>query len=141
MALFCLVSVINSATKQIVYTFEGSVYVQLATSPSGYESLYYGKDCDLTSCGQRVVGSLVSATFVSGVASFSVSILVKYLQTHSNIIENVLLGAHAEDCRNRIYFEVHRPNVRRLQSEIIRFHIQRSVRRVNRIAVSTCIFE
>ena len=72
MLYFYLVSVINSATKQIVYTFEGSVYVQLAASPSGYESLYYGKDCDLTSCGQLVVGSLVSATFINGIASFSV---------------------------------------------------------------------
>lgn len=73
---FQLVSVINSATKQIVYTFEGSVYVQLATSPSGYESLYYGKDCDLSSCGQVVIGSLVSATFVNGIASFSVSYFI-----------------------------------------------------------------
>ena len=66
------VVVINKQTKQIEYGFQGSVYVQLGTSPTGYESLYIGQECDLSSCGQLVVGPLASAAFVSGIATFEV---------------------------------------------------------------------
>jgi hypothetical protein len=67
------VVVINKETLQIEYSFQGDIYAQLGNSPTGYESLYIGKSCDLLGCGQKVVGSLGRAAFVSGVASFSVS--------------------------------------------------------------------
>ena len=66
-------SVINAVTKQIVYTFQGSVYVQLGASPTGYEELYLGDYCNSTFCGQKVVGSLASVPFMNGIATFSVS--------------------------------------------------------------------
>jgi hypothetical protein len=50
--------------------------VQLGDSPTGYESLYYSENsCDVTSCGHKVIGSLVSASFVNGIASFEKLIL------------------------------------------------------------------
>lgn len=69
---FIPVSVVNSATQQIDYSFQGSAYVQLSSSPTGYESLYFGQNCDHLTCGQKVVGSLVSVPFVNGLATFSV---------------------------------------------------------------------
>lgn len=55
------------------FFFEGDVYVEIATSPTGYESLYVGQNCDLSSCGQRVTGTIAAAVFVSGTATFEVS--------------------------------------------------------------------
>ena len=56
-----------------MYTFEGSAYVQIGDSPTGYESMYYrATSCDLTGCGLKVKGSLVSASFVNGIATFEV---------------------------------------------------------------------
>jgi len=71
--------VINKDTQQIVYGFLGTVYVQLGSSPTGYESLYIGDSdtvggCDLQGCGQKVVGTIATASFVNGVATFQVSI-------------------------------------------------------------------
>ena len=53
--------------------FKGSVYVNMATSPSGFEPLYVGR-CDYTSCGTRVTGPSATAIFVNGIATFTVII-------------------------------------------------------------------
>lgn len=66
------VQVINKNTLQIEYSFQGNAYAQLSDTPSGYESLYIGKSCDLDGCGQQVVDTLAKATFVNGVAKFEV---------------------------------------------------------------------
>eukprot|EP01038_Epipyxis_sp_PR26KG_P006150 gene6150-8477_t len=52
------------------FSFEGTVSVELANSPTGYESLYLGSSCNLQSCGKKVVGTLASASFIDGVAEF-----------------------------------------------------------------------
>lgn len=67
-----VIVVINKETLQIEYSFAGNVYALLEDSPTGYETMYIGQDCDLDSCGQQVVGSLASVPFVSGVARFEV---------------------------------------------------------------------
>ena len=63
----------NKATRQIEYSFQGNVFAQIGNSPTGYESLFIGSECDLDGCGQKVSGSLASVTFVNGVAEFQVS--------------------------------------------------------------------
>lgn len=68
------VQVINKNTLQIEYSFQGDVYAQLSDTPTGYESLYMGKSCDLDGCGQQVVDSLAKATFVNGIAQFEVTV-------------------------------------------------------------------
>jgi len=70
--------IINKDTQQIVYGFMGTVYVQLGSSPTGYESLYVGDSstvagCDLPGCGQKVVGTIATVSFINGVATFQVS--------------------------------------------------------------------
>ena len=70
--------IINKDTQQIVYGFLGAVYVQLGSSPTGYESLYVGDSsteagCDLEGCGQKVVGTIAQVSFINGVATFQVS--------------------------------------------------------------------
>ena len=70
------VLVIDEATQQIDFFFDGSIYVQLGESPTGYEDLYIGGSCDYESCGQKVVGTLASATVVEGLATFEVSLLL-----------------------------------------------------------------
>ena len=65
--------ILNQASLQIEYGFSGNVYVQLGSTPTGYESLYIGQDCDLSGCGQKVIGSLASVAFSNGVAEFEVS--------------------------------------------------------------------
>ena len=71
-----VVSVIDIKTQQIVYTFVGSAYVNVGSTPTGYEKLYYGSGCNLLSCGQQVTGSVVSVVFKSGIASFQVLYLI-----------------------------------------------------------------
>jgi hypothetical protein len=72
------VSVINIKTQQIVFGFQGSVYVQMGSSPGEYESLYFGQDCNNTSCGQKVTTTLASAPFVDGIATFQVSWVIYF---------------------------------------------------------------
>lgn len=69
------VQVIDKATLQVDFSFQGDVYAQLSDTPSGYESLYLTNSCDLSGCGKKVVNSLAKATFVSGHAKFNVSFL------------------------------------------------------------------
>ena len=58
---------------KISYTFEGSVYVVIGKTPTGYESLYYNPTpCEVEECGIRVVASLVSVPFIDGIATFKV---------------------------------------------------------------------
>ena len=71
------VVVLNKATRQIEYGFVGDVYVQIGSSPTGYETLYIGGigtniGCDLEGCGQKVFGTVATATFIQGVATFQV---------------------------------------------------------------------
>ncbi len=61
------------ASGQVALNFVGSAYVQVSSSPSGFEILYLGS-CDYTTCGTPVVGSIATANFVNGIAQFSVSI-------------------------------------------------------------------
>lgn len=56
---------------RFVLNFVGSVYVNMGASPSGFEPLYVGR-CDYTGCGKRVSGPSAKATFVNGIATFSV---------------------------------------------------------------------
>lgn len=70
------VSVVNAETLQIVFGFQGDAYVQIGDSPSEYNELYIGQNCDLDGCGQVVAGTIASASFVDGVAKFSVRFLV-----------------------------------------------------------------
>jgi hypothetical protein len=70
------VSVVNVKTQQIVFGFQGSVYVKMGASPSEYDSLYFGQDCNTTSCGQKVTTTLASATFVDGIATFQANYIV-----------------------------------------------------------------
>jgi hypothetical protein len=65
------VVVTNSVTQQIELFFNGDVYATVDSSPTGYEHLYVGQACDLSSCGQMVSGSLAQASFVNGIATFS----------------------------------------------------------------------
>lgn len=67
-----VVAVLNSL-QQIQFNFVGSVYAVLGQSPSGYEALYFGDSCNNSTCGQVVIGTLASATFVNGIATFDVS--------------------------------------------------------------------
>jgi hypothetical protein len=70
------VAVFNPATQQVVFNFDGSVYVQIASSPTGYEYIYTGGGCNNVTCGQKVFGSYASATFVNGIASFEVTLRI-----------------------------------------------------------------
>jgi hypothetical protein len=74
------VVILNKATSQVEYGFQGSVFVQIGSSPNGYEALYMGQECDLSGCGQQVLGSLASVPFTSGVAEFEV---MCHLHTHA----------------------------------------------------------
>lgn len=66
------VSVVNAETLQIVFGFQGDAFIQIGASPSEYNELFIGQDCDLDGCGQVVSGTIASAPFVDGVAKFSV---------------------------------------------------------------------
>lgn len=68
-----LVLILNKATLQVEYGFQGSVFAQLGDTPTGYETLYTGPECDLNGCGQQVSGSLASVSFQNGIAEFEVS--------------------------------------------------------------------
>lgn len=70
-----VVTVLNSATGQVEYGFSGSVFVSISSTPTGYDSLYYGGGCGLYECREVVVGSSVFVPFVNGYASFSVSLV------------------------------------------------------------------
>lgn len=85
------VSVINAETLQIVFGFQGDAYVQIGNSPSEYDELFIGQDCDLDDCGQVVSGTIASAPFVDGVAKFNGLVLrtagsytLKFTGRHSN---------------------------------------------------------
>ena len=66
------VQLINAQTGTRIYNFDGSVYGEIGET-SGYGDLYYGQeDCSIHSCGQKVVGPLVSVPFVNGLATFEV---------------------------------------------------------------------
>jgi hypothetical protein len=55
-------------------SFNGSAYVQMGASPSGFEPLYMGT-CDYNgNCGTKVTGSRASTTFINGYASFKVNV-------------------------------------------------------------------
>jgi hypothetical protein len=73
-----LLQIVNSAGT-IALTFSGIAYVQMASSPSGYEPLYLAdpstQACTVDgNCGQKVVGTLARVRFINGVASFQVQI-------------------------------------------------------------------
>lgn len=68
-----VVGVVNSQGL-IVPTFTGSAYVQVGSSPSGFENMYLGT-CELSgSCGTTVRGTIATVSFINGAASFQVSI-------------------------------------------------------------------
>ncbi|RYH30931.1 hypothetical protein EON65_03885 [archaeon] len=69
-----MVAVTYRSTSDIAYSFQGNVYVQIGSSPTGYEKLYYGDPCTYNSCGAAVVGSLVSVPLLNGIAIFQVTI-------------------------------------------------------------------
>jgi hypothetical protein len=57
---------------QVAVTFQGSVSVNLQTSPTGFQSLY-ARECDYSGCGKAVSGTAVVVPFVNGIAQFYVS--------------------------------------------------------------------
>lgn len=57
----------------IAVNFVGSAYVSMASSPTGFESLYMGQACDITGkCGFKVAGGNSMVNFYQGVATFNV---------------------------------------------------------------------
>lgn len=70
-----IISITDQVTGQVAFTFSGSAYVQLGSAPTADEKLYYGSGCGDYVCQEAVVGSSASVTFVSGFATFSVSLL------------------------------------------------------------------
>jgi hypothetical protein len=73
------VLVTYESSGEIAYSFVGSIFVQIGSSPTGYEKLHYGNPCNLISCGQEVTGSLVSVPIVGGKATFQVSALICFI--------------------------------------------------------------
>ena len=68
-----IVAVIYRANQQIAYQFNGSVYVNIEASPTGYDGLYIGADgCDMGGCQTKVSGTLAAVPVVNGLASFKV---------------------------------------------------------------------
>ena len=68
------VAVTFRSTSDIVYSFQGSVFVRIGSTPTGYEKLYYGDPCTYDSCGTEVTGSLISVPISNGMATFQVAI-------------------------------------------------------------------
>lgn len=70
---------INNPQGSIQLDFAGSCYVQMASSPSGYEPLYVadpttGSACNAAGyCGKKALGTIASVDFKNGFATFSVS--------------------------------------------------------------------
>ena len=86
---------VYDSSGNLAIDFIGSAYAQMQTSPTGFEPLYVGT-CDYTSCGTKVVGATASATFVNGVAEFSVSI---FFTRHRNVLEFYLTAYDQLLCR------------------------------------------
>jgi hypothetical protein len=59
-------------TGEIAYSVQGSAFVNIGSSPTGYERLYIGTGCDHQSCGEIVVNTVASFPIVNGIASFEV---------------------------------------------------------------------
>lgn len=61
--------------KNKAFSFNGTAYVVLSSTPTGFESMYIGQDCDYDgNCGEKVVGYNAVAYFRRGVAVFQVSL-------------------------------------------------------------------
>lgn len=76
-----IISIVYYGTSNIDYNFEGTVFVNIQSSPTGYEHLYYGDGCTELSCEQEVSGGFSTVVINEGVASFDVrsSFVLKYL--------------------------------------------------------------
>lgn len=69
-----VVSVVDEIGNR-VFSFNGTAYITLDASPSGFGSLYLGQDCDMSdNCGDIVEGRNTPATIINGQASFAVSL-------------------------------------------------------------------
>lgn len=95
-----MVAVTYRSTSDIVYSFQGSVFVQIGSSPTGYDKLYYGNPCTFDSCGTEVVGSLVSVPFSNGMATFQVTNRSSFLSSQNVIL---IFGCLIFMRRNCIY--------------------------------------
>lgn len=69
-----VVAILNSVSGQVEYGFSGNVYLKIKSSPTGYDGVYYGSGCTVSSCDTAIVGTSVTATFVNGFATFTVSV-------------------------------------------------------------------
>lgn len=67
-----VIAAVYTSSKEIAYSFQGSVYANLAYSPSGYEKMFIGNGCDINNCGDEVSGTLALVNIVNGIASFEV---------------------------------------------------------------------
>ena len=72
---------ISNSQGQVILDFKGSCYVQMLSSPSGYEPLYIADPaigaCDASGyCGKKVLGTLASVPFVNGLATFNVRSII-----------------------------------------------------------------
>eukprot|EP01033_Poteriospumella_lacustris_P006607 gene6608-4759_t len=66
-----VVAILNSVSGQVEYGFSGNVYLKIKSSPTGYDGVYYGSGCTVSSCDTAIVGTSVTATFVNGFATFT----------------------------------------------------------------------
>ena len=66
------ITVVDSSGSRSFF-FQGHAYAQVHTSPTGFESMYVGQDCDyLGYCGVKVSGANAMVSIVNGLASFQV---------------------------------------------------------------------
>lgn len=98
------IAVISVSSGEIAYSFQGSMYVNLATSPSGYEKLLLGSSgCGLSSCGMAVTNSIATVSIVNGIASFSVS---EGSVSLSSLSTSLALEFVFHDCRRWLLPEI-----------------------------------
>jgi hypothetical protein len=65
-------AVVNRLSKQVNYTFTGSVYAQLDSRPTTGSSLFVEESCGSSTCVTAVVGSYATVALVDGIATFQV---------------------------------------------------------------------
>jgi hypothetical protein len=68
------IAVVYVTSGEIAYAFQGSLYVNIAESPTGYEKLYYGANGCISDddCGEVVTNTLASTAIINGIANFQV---------------------------------------------------------------------
>lgn len=65
-----IVAVIFATSEEIDYSYQGTMYVQIASRPDVYAELYQGYGCSLEDCGEKVTNTLATVDIVNGIATF-----------------------------------------------------------------------